>query len=94
MPTAPCVVGLIGHPVAHSRSPAMQQAAFEALGISARYELWDTLPEELPDRVAALRGRDMLGANVTIPYKRDVLPLLDRVTASARRIGAVNTIVR
>jgi shikimate dehydrogenase len=90
----PFVVGLIGHPVAHSRSPAIQQAAFDAVGIPACYELWDTPPEELAARVAALREPGVLGANVTIPYKRDVLPLLDTVTANAQRIGAVNTIVR
>ena len=93
MPIAPCVVGLIGHPVAHSRSPAMQQAAFDALGISARYELWDTLPDDLPARVDSLRQPGALGANVTIPYKSAVLPLLDTVDEHARRIGAVNTIV-
>ena len=88
------VVGLIGHPVAHSRSPALQQAAFDARGVDARYELWDTPPDALAERVASLRRPGMLGANVTIPYKSAVLPMLDRVTASARRIGAVNTIVR
>jgi shikimate dehydrogenase len=88
-------IGLIGHPVAHSRSPAMQQAALDALGIPARYELWDTTPHELPARVAALRQPGMLGANVTIPYKAAVVPLLDAITPEARRTaGVVNTIVR
>jgi shikimate dehydrogenase len=88
-------VGLIGHPVAHSRSPAMQQAALDALGIAARYELWDTPPEDLAARVAALRQPDMLGANVTIPHKLAVLPLLDRLAPEVERIaGAANTIVR
>lgn len=88
-------VGLIGHPVAHSRSPSLQQAAFDALRISARYELWDTEPSDLPARVAALREPDMLGANVTIPYKLAVRDLLDTVRSQeARLTGAVNTIVR
>jgi len=88
-------LGLIGHPVAHSRSPAMQQAALDALGIAARYELWDTPPDELGARVAALRGPDMLGANVTIPYKAAVVPLLDALAPQAQRAaGVVNTIVR
>lgn len=87
--------GLIGHPVAHSRSPALQQAAFDALGIPARYELWDTEPRDLPDRVAALRQPDLLGANVTIPYKVAVCELLDTARSEEARItGAVNTIVR
>jgi shikimate dehydrogenase len=72
----------------------MQQAAFDALGLRARYELWDT-PDAaaLAGRVAALRQPDMLGANVTIPWKESVAPLLDDLDESARRIaGAVNTI--
>jgi shikimate dehydrogenase len=74
----------------------MQQAAFDALGLRARYELWDT-PDAaaLAGRVAALRQPDMLGANVTIPWKEAVAPLLDDLDDSARRIaGAVNTIIR
>ena len=88
-------VGLIGYPVGHSRSPAMQQAAFDALGIAARYELWETPPEALAERIASLRAPDVLGANVTIPYKTAVVPLLDGLAPSAERAGnAVNTIVR
>jgi shikimate dehydrogenase len=86
--------GLIGQPLGHSRSPAMQQAAFDALGIPARYVLWETAPGALAARVATLRTPAMLGANVTIPYKTAVLPLLDDLDATARRAGAVNTIVR
>jgi shikimate dehydrogenase len=88
-------LGLIGHPIAHSRSPAMQQAALDALGIPAHYELWDTPPRMLKSRVAALRQPGMLGANITIPHKSAVVSLLDEVTPEARRhVGAVNTIVR
>ena len=72
----------------------MQQAALDALGIPARYELWDTPPEDLPARVAALREPEMLGANVTIPHKLAVVPLLDALAQEARVAGAVNTIVR
>jgi shikimate dehydrogenase len=92
---APRRVGLIGYPVGHSRSPAMQQAAFDALGIPARYVLWETPPETLAERIASLRAPDVLGANVTIPHKTAVVPLLDALAPSARRAGgAVNTIVR
>ena len=88
-------VGLIGYPVGHSRSPAMQQAAFDALGIAARYELWETPPEALAGRIASLRAPNVLGANVTIPYKTAVVPLLDDLAPSAERAGnAVNTIMR
>src|SRR5438270_13065719 len=86
-------VGLIGDPVAHSYSPRLQQAAFDACGIPARYELWQTGESELPARVAALLAPQFLGANITIPYKEAVLPLLDVVDSLATRIGAVNTIV-
>lgn len=89
------LVGLIGYPVGHSRSPAMQQAAFDALGIAARYLLWETPPDALAEWIASLRAPGMLGANVTIPYKTAVAPLLDTLAPSAQRTGgAVNTIVR
>lgn len=87
-------VVLIGHPVAHSLSGAMQQAAFDSLGIDAAYELWDRPPIELADAIGALRGDDFLGANVTIPHKERVVPLVDRTTEEAHATGAVNTITR
>lgn len=87
-------VVLIGHPVAHSFSGAMQQAAFDALGIDARYELWDRAPQELAAAVGELRADDILGANVTIPHKERVVPLLDRLAEEAQAVGAVNTITR
>ena len=87
-------VVLIGHPVAHSLSGAMQQAAFDALGIDARYELWDRKPIELADTIGSLRGDEFLGANVTIPHKERVVPLVDRLTEDAHATGAVNTITR
>jgi shikimate dehydrogenase len=88
------LAGLIGDPVAHSRSPALHNAAFGHLGIDARYELWLTGAPDLPARVATLRASGVLGANVTLPHKIAVLPLLDRVDPLAMTIGAVNTVVR
>jgi shikimate dehydrogenase len=87
-------VVLIGHPVAHSLSGAMQQAAFDSLGIDATYELWDKTSLELADAVAELRGDDFLGANVTIPHKERVAPMVDRQTDDAHLTGAVNTLTR
>jgi shikimate dehydrogenase len=87
-------VVLIGHPVAHSFSGAMQQAAFDALGIDARYELWDRRQIDLAAAVAELRGDEFLGANVTIPHKEHVVPLVDRLTEDAQATGAVNTVSR
>jgi shikimate dehydrogenase len=87
-------VVLIGHPVAHSLSGAMQQAAFDAAGVPATYELWDRSPQELPDAIGELRTDDFLGANVTIPHKEKAAALVDRLTEEAHTTGAVNTITR
>jgi shikimate dehydrogenase len=87
-------VVLIGHPVAHSLSGAMQQAAFDDQGIDAAYELWDRAPIALPDAIEEIRGDDFLGANVTIPHKERVVPLVDKLTEEAQATGAVNTITR
>ncbi|HLE79653.1 MAG TPA: shikimate dehydrogenase [Candidatus Limnocylindrales bacterium] len=87
-------VVLIGHPVAHSLSGAMQQAAFDARGIDARYDLWDRATMEFPDAIEEIRSDDFLGANVTIPHKERVVPLLDRLTEEAQATGAVNTLTR
>ena len=86
-------LGLIGYPVAHSLSPGMHRAAFDALGIEAHYALWETQPERLAKRIASLRFAEMWGANVTIPYKEHVVSLVDECDPLAARIGAVNTIV-
>jgi len=85
---------LIGHPVAHSLSGAMQQAAFDTLKIDARYELWDRPPIELADAIAEIRGSDFLGANITIPHKERVVPMMDRLTEEAQATGAANTVTR
>ena len=87
-------VVLIGHPVAHSLSGAMQQAAFDDQGIDASYELWDRAPISLVEAIGEIRGDDFLGANVTIPHKERVVPLVDRLTEEAHATGAVNTITR
>jgi shikimate dehydrogenase len=72
----------------------MQQAAFDALGIDARYELWDRRQIDLAEAIEQLRGEDFLGANVTIPHKEHVVPLVDRLTEDAQATGAVNVISR
>lgn len=84
--------GVIGYPLGHSLSPAILQAAFDATGVEARYEAWETPPETLEARLDGLRADDALGANVTIPHKETVVPLLDQVEERAESIGAVNTI--
>jgi shikimate dehydrogenase len=87
-------VVLIGHPVAHSLSAAMQQAAFDAAGLDVQYELLDRTPLQLAAAVEELRDEAFLGANVTIPHKERVAPLMDRVAEEAQATGAVNTVTR
>jgi shikimate dehydrogenase len=85
--------GIIGHPVAHSLSPAFQQAAFEHCGLDISYTLWDTAPGDLPKRLEVIRDPIYVGGNVTIPHKEAVIPLLDELGDRSMRVGAVNTIV-
>jgi len=85
------VYGIIGNPVSHALSPAMQNGAFEALDENRVY-----LPFPVKDVQAALtglRGLGLCGASVTIPHKEEVLQYLDEVAPVAGRIGAVNTII-
>ena len=87
----PHSVGLIGWPVAHSLSPVMQDAAFAACGLEWRYELWPVPPEALAITVAGLRRGVIAGANVTVPHKTAVLPLLDDAAARRRSGSARST---
>jgi shikimate dehydrogenase len=88
------VVYLLGHPVSHSLSPAMQNAAFAALGLPHRYELLDVSADELAGVVGRIRRGDVLGANVTIPHKEAVVRTLDGLAGDAERLQAANTLVR
>lgn len=72
----------------------MQNAALRQLGITGLYDRWQTDAADVAERVAELRAPDILGANVTVPHKQAVIPALDAVSPLARRVGAVNTIVR
>jgi len=87
-------VRLLGHPVHHSLSPAMHNAAFRAIGMDAVYATQDVPPATLGTAVEALRADDCLGANVTVPHKQAVLALLDDLTDESLTVGAVNTIIR
>lgn len=86
-------VGLIGNPVEHSRSPKMHNAAFANLDMDHVYELWHTEDDEVGARVASIRDAKIAGANVTVPHKQAVMSHLDEISETARRIGAVNTII-
>ncbi|AZI41952.1 shikimate dehydrogenase [Deinococcus psychrotolerans] len=84
---------LFADPVSHTLSPAMHNAAFAACGLVAYYAARHVRPAELGAAVASLRQVDVLGANLTLPHKEAVLPFLDSLSAAARSIGAVNTII-
>jgi len=87
-------IGLIGYPLKHSISPYFQQAALDYYRLDIRYELWETNPAQLKDIMNDLRKAQNVGANITVPHKETVLPLLDEVDDLAGSIGAVNTIVK
>ncbi|MDO8210837.1 shikimate dehydrogenase [Conexibacter sp. CPCC 206217] len=85
--------GVLGWPVRHSRSPAMHEAAYAALGLEGwTYQLLPVPPELLEETVRGLEGAGFTGANATIPHKHAVLALADSATDRARAIGAANTL--
>ncbi|MEQ8598927.1 MAG: shikimate dehydrogenase [Devosia sp.] len=84
---------VIGHPIAHSRSPLIHGSWLAEHNIAGTYEAIDVTPEALPDFFARLRTGEFAGGNVTIPHKEAVFALCDSVDALARVIGAVNTLV-
>lgn len=86
------VLGVIGHPVEHSFSPLMQNAAIEALGLNLCYVAFRVKPEEVGQAIHGMKALNLLGLNVTVPHKEAVIPYLDEVSEDARRVGAVNTI--
>jgi shikimate dehydrogenase len=86
------IVGLIGHPLEHSLSPAMHNAAFQQLGIDYEYVPFEVLPKDLEEALTGLRALHLKGFNVTVPHKESVIPYLDEVTKIAEDIGAVNTV--
>jgi shikimate dehydrogenase len=84
--------GLIGYPVAHSLSPAMHNAALAEMGLDAVYVPLEVRPEHLEAAVRGLQACRWWGFNITIPHKRAIVPLLDRLEAPALEVGAVNTV--
>jgi shikimate dehydrogenase len=87
------VLALIGHPVSHSLSPAMHNAAFAADGLDFVYVCLDVDPDDLPAAVRGAAAMKLRGFNVTMPHKRAVVPLVDELDDAARVSGAVNTVV-
>jgi shikimate dehydrogenase len=87
------IAGLLGWPVAHSRSPVIHNHWLAQHGIAGRYVLFAVPPEKLEAAVRGMAALGLRGCNVTTPHKQAIFPLLDRVDDLARRIGAVNTVV-
>ena len=85
--------GLLGYPARHSKSPAMQNAAFAQAGIDANYQIFEVAPDHLTDKFTELLHAGVQGFNVTMPYKTAIMPLLDEITPLAQRLAAVNTVV-
>jgi len=87
-------LAVLGHPVAHSRSPAMQNAALAELGLAGEwsYEAIDVPPDRFAERVRAIAAEGFVGANVTLPHKLAALALADRTSTAAAEIGAANTL--
>jgi shikimate dehydrogenase len=83
---------VIGHPIAHSRSPLIHGHWLAELGLAGSYERVDIRPDELSAFLLSFRDRGFVGGNVTIPHKEAVFQLVDETTDLARRLGAVNTI--
>jgi shikimate dehydrogenase len=87
------VAGIFGFPIEHTLSPCMQNAAFKHLGMNIWYLPFLVSPDMLKEAVYGLRAMSMVGVNVTLPHKENVIPMLDEVDSEALHIGAVNTIV-
>ena len=89
------IYGIIGHPVKHSLSPAMHNAAFKSLGMDAEYLLFDVDPDALEDFLKGLPKKRIKGLNITIPHKIKAKEYLERsgsLDENAKRLGAINTI--
>jgi shikimate dehydrogenase len=88
------LLGIIGHPVEHSLSPIMQNAAIAALGLDFIYLPFAVAPANLKDAIAGFAATGVVGFNATIPHKQAIMPFLQELTATATAIGAVNTVWR
>ena len=86
------IVGLIGHPVEHSFSPPMHNAAFDAVGMDYAYVAFDVDPNNLKSAIEGAKSLNVKGFNVTIPHKIEVMQYLNELDEVAELIGAVNTI--
>jgi shikimate dehydrogenase len=86
------LLGVIGHPIAHTFSPAMHNAAIDYLGLDYRYVAFAVTPADLATALAGFAAVGVVGCSVTIPHKQAIMPLLTQITPLAQAVGAVNTI--
>ena len=88
----PIRLGVVGDPVAHSLSPALQNSALEASGLTMQYARFRILPNELEQAFRLMREHEFVGVNLTLPHKMAALALVDEAADSVREIGACNTV--
>ncbi|MBO1053642.1 shikimate dehydrogenase [Dolichospermum sp. UHCC 0684] len=88
------LLGVIGHPVSHSLSPLMHNAALAKLGLDYVYLPFPVAPENLERAIAGFASIGVVGFSITIPHKQAILPLLSEISPIAQAIGAVNTVTR
>ncbi len=86
------LLAVIGHPVSHSLSPLMHNAALTQMGLDYIYVALPIAPDQLPEAIAGLGAIGLAGFNITIPYKQTIIPFLSEVSDRARAVGAVNTV--
>lgn len=87
------MAAVIAHPIRHSISPFIHNLAYELTATNAVYLAWDIAEENLESTISQIRTLDMIGANISMPFKQKVFPYLDEVDEMALKIGSVNTIV-
>ena len=87
------IVGIIGDPIKHSRSPQIHNAAITALGLDYVYVPFHVQPDNLGAAIEGFKATDVVGINVTIPHKQNVISYLDEISREATLIGAVNTLI-
>ena len=86
-------LGVIGHPISHSKSPAMHTYWFQVHDINAQYLGFDVMPDALEQHIKSMMQNGYMGCNITVPHKQEALKLCDVIDTDARAIGAVNTLL-
>ena len=86
--------GIIGYPLSHTLSPLMHNFIYQKLGIDVEYKKWEISPNNLKSHIEKINNENFIGANITVPYKEKIVPLLDEIRNEAKFTGAVNTIVK